>query len=59
MPKKMKRPRVRWVLNRMLRLYLNERKRSRLDHLLDHQTRNCVTFLASSIYLMMRLRLTS
>ncbi len=37
---KLKHPRVRWVLNRMVRLCLNERKRSRLDQRLDHQTRN-------------------
>lgn len=52
----LKRPRVRWVLNRLVRLFMNERKRSRLDQRLNQQTRNRHTFAAANVYLMMRLR---
>ena len=50
-----KRPRARWVLDRLLRLILNERKRSRLDQRLNQTTRNRHVFTEANIYLMMKL----
>ncbi len=51
-----KRPRARWVLDRLLRLVLNERKRSRLDQRLNQKTRNRDAFAEANKYLMVRLK---
>lgn len=51
-----KRPRMRWAINRVVRLFLNERKRVRLDQRLNQQTRNRAVFAENNIYLMMALK---
>lgn len=53
-----KRPRARWILDRLLRFILNERKRSRLDQRLNQKTRNRHAFAEANIYLMIRLART-
>ena len=53
-----KRPRARWMLDRLLKFILNKRKRSRLDQRLNHTTRNREEFKEANIYLMMRLART-
>lgn len=50
------RPKLRWALDKVLRVILNERKRSRLDQRLNQQTRNRDVFTANNVYLMMKLR---
>jgi MPBQ/MSBQ methyltransferase len=51
-----KRPRSRWVLNRLVRLFLNDRRRARLHQRLMEQTRTSAVFTANNTYLMMALR---
>lgn len=48
-----KRPKVRWLIHRALRLMMNERKRARLDERLNKQTRNAEAFRTYNRYLMM------
>ncbi len=50
-----KRPRARWVLDKLLRFIMNERKRSRLDQRLNETTRNRHVFAENNVYLMMKL----
>jgi len=50
------RPMARWSLDKLVRLVMNERKRSRLDQRLNQQTRNRDVFARNNVYLMMRLR---
>lgn len=50
------RPKLRWMTDKVLRVFLNERKRSRLDQRLNQQTRNRDVFCTYNIYLMMSLR---
>lgn len=54
-----KRPRLRWILNRVICAFLNERKRARLDQRLNHQTRNREVFVQNNTYLMMALKPSS
>ena len=51
-----KRPMARWSLEKLVRLMMNERKRSRLDQRLNLQTRNRQVFADNNLYLMMVLR---
>lgn len=51
-----KRPKARWALDRLVRLVMNDRKRSRLDQRLNQQTRNRDVFAQNNVYLMMHLR---
>ncbi len=51
-----KRPKMRWALDKLVRAVMNERKRSRLDQRLNQQTRNREVFMANNVYLMMKLR---
>jgi SAM-dependent methyltransferase len=51
-----KRPMARWSLERLVRLVMNDRKRSRLDQRLNQQTRNRGVFAQNNTYLMMLLR---
>ncbi len=53
-----KRPKSRWALDKLLRLILNERKRSRLDQRLNETARNRDSFAKNNVYLMMRLART-
>ncbi|MFK7875652.1 MAG: class I SAM-dependent methyltransferase [Paracoccaceae bacterium] len=48
-----KKPRVRWALDKLIKLMMNERKRSRLDQRLNEQTRNRDVFVQNNVYLMM------
>lgn len=48
-----KRPKARWLLRRVLRLLMNERKRARLDERLNKQTRNAEAFRTYNRYLML------
>lgn len=50
------RPRLRWMLGKVIAAVMNERKRSRLDQRLNQQTRNRAVFMANNVYLMMDLR---
>ena len=50
------RPRLRWMLGKVVGAVLNERKRSRLDQRLNKQTRNREAFSQNNRYLMMNLR---
>jgi len=50
-----KRPRLRWSLDRLLRLVTTPRKRARLHQRLMEQTRNSQVFAENNIYLMMAL----
>jgi len=50
-----KKPRMRWLLHRLLRLFANDRKRARLHQRLMEQTRNAQVFAANNTYLMLRL----
>jgi len=52
------RPKLRWMLDKVLRAVLNDRKRSRLDQRLNQKTRNRDVFMANNTYLMMDLRAT-
>ena len=54
----MKRPRSRWVLDKLIRFIMNERKRSRLDQRLNEKTRNRHVFAENNVYLMMKLQRT-
>ena len=51
-----KKPALRWVLNRGFRLVANARRRERLRQRLMEQTRNREVFAANNTYLMMKLR---
>lgn len=53
-----KRPMARWSLDKLVRLVMNDRKRSRLDQRLNRQTRNRAVFAENNTYLMMLLRRT-
>ncbi|MEL7211418.1 MAG: class I SAM-dependent methyltransferase [Pseudomonadota bacterium] len=48
-----KRPKARWLLHRVLRLLMSERRRARLDERLNKQTRNAEAFKTYNRYLMM------
>ncbi len=48
-----KRPRLRWLLRKVWRLLMSERKRARLDERLNKQTRNAEAFQTYNRYLMM------
>lgn len=50
-----KKPRMRWLLHRLLRLFANDRKRARLHQRLMEQTRNAQAFAQNNTYLMLRL----
>lgn len=50
-----KRPKLRWALDKLVRVVMNERKRSRLDQRLNQQTRNRDVFQTNNVYLMMKL----
>ncbi len=51
-----KRPRARWLLHRVIRTFVSERRRVRLRQRLMEQTRNRESFAAANVYLMMALR---
>lgn len=53
-----KRAGLRWILNRVVRMLMNERKRARLDQRLNQQTRNREVFSHNNVYLMMVLEPT-
>ena len=53
-----KRPKSRWALDKILKLFVNERARSRLDQRLNQSTRNRDVFSVNNTYLMMKLRRT-
>lgn len=48
-----KRPKIRWMIHRVLRMMMSERKRARLDERLNKQTRNAEAFRTYNRYLMM------
>jgi SAM-dependent methyltransferase len=48
-----KRPKSRWLMDRVLRLFMNTRKRTRLKQRLMEQSRNRDSFAANNTYLMM------
>ncbi|WP_377510441.1 class I SAM-dependent methyltransferase [Octadecabacter sp. R77987] len=50
-----KKPKTRWLINRVLRMFVNERKRTRLQQRLTEQSRNRDSFAANNVYLMMSL----
>jgi MPBQ/MSBQ methyltransferase len=50
------RPRLRWMLGKVVGALLNERKRARLEQRLNQQTRNRHSFMKNNVYLMMDLR---
>lgn len=50
-----KRPVARWSFEKLLRLFLNDRRRARLDQRLNQSTRNREVFAQNNVYLMMRL----
>lgn len=50
-----KKPRARWALNRAFRLFMNERKRFRLNRRLNEQTRTSEAFQSYNHYLILRL----
>lgn len=50
------RPRLRWMLGKVVAALMNERKRSRLDQRLNQQTRNREMFKDNNLYLMLDLR---
>jgi len=50
-----KRPKLRWMMNKVVCALMNERKRSRLDQRLNQQTRNREVFAKNNVYLMMKL----
>jgi MPBQ/MSBQ methyltransferase len=52
---KTKRPKLRWMLNQVVRALVDNRKRSRLDQRLNQQTRNRDVFATNNVYLMMKL----
>lgn len=51
-----KRPRAKWLISRVIRLFMNERKRQRLDQRRNQNTRNAQVFAAHNIYLMTALQ---
>jgi MPBQ/MSBQ methyltransferase len=51
-----KRPMARWSLDKLVRLFLNDRKRSRLDQRLNQATRNRSEFERNNTYLMIVLQ---
>ncbi|MEM6308520.1 MAG: methyltransferase domain-containing protein [Pseudomonadota bacterium] len=51
-----KRPKSRWALDKLVKLFLNDRARSRLDQRLNQSTRNRTVFAENNVYLMMKLR---
>lgn len=51
-----KRPKLHWVLHRLINTVLNKRRRARLDQRLNQQTRNAQVFCENNVYLMMALR---
>lgn len=53
-----KRPKSRWALDKIIKLFVNERARSRLDQRLNQSTRNRDVFSVNNTYLMMKLRST-
>ena len=53
-----KRPKSRWALDKIIKLFVNERARSRLDQRLNQSTRNRDVFSVNNTYLMMKLRRT-
>ena len=48
-----KRPEIRWMIHRVLRMMMSERKRARLDERLNKQTRNAEAFPTYNRNLMM------
>ena len=53
------RPRLRWMLSKLLNALVSESKRARLDQRLNQQTRNRTVFIKNNVYLMMDLRASS
>jgi len=53
-----KRPKTRWLVNRALRLVMNDRKRTRLAQRLMEQRRNSDSFIANNTYIMTALAKT-
>ena len=51
-----KRPRAKWLIDRLIRLFINERKRQRLDQRLNQNTRNAEVFAEHNLYLMTALQ---
>jgi len=51
-----KRPRARWLISRVIRLFMNERKRQRLHQRLNQDTRNAKAFAEHNVYLMTALQ---
>jgi SAM-dependent methyltransferase len=47
-----KRPRAKWLIDKVIRLFLDERKRQRLDQRLNQNTRNVQVFAEHNVYLM-------
>jgi MPBQ/MSBQ methyltransferase len=52
---KSKRPKLRWMMNKVVCTLMNERKRSRLDQRLNQQTCNREVFAQNNVYLVMKL----
>jgi len=50
-----KRPKIRWMLNKVLRALISKRKRVKLDQRLNQRTRSAENFCTYNRYLMMRL----
>jgi MPBQ/MSBQ methyltransferase len=50
-----KRPKLHWILRRVLNAALNQRRRTRLDQRLNQQTRNAEVFCENNVYLLMAL----
>jgi len=53
-----KRPRGRWLLHRLLHLFMNERKRARLNRRLNEKARTAQAFIENNQYLILRLART-
>ncbi|WP_208350469.1 class I SAM-dependent methyltransferase [Pseudaestuariivita rosea] len=51
-----KRPKIRWTINRVLRLLIKDRARARLDQRLNQKTRTAENFIKYNRYLMIKLR---
>ena len=47
-----KRPRAKWLIDKVIRLFMDERKRQRLDQRLNQNTRNAQVFAEHNVYLM-------
>lgn len=54
-----RRPLARWMLHRLVRLVMDDRKRARLDQRMNQQTRNRDVFSDNNVYLMILLRRTN